>query len=916
MKIFKSKKLIQKIIISMFLLILVFNLVMPSVVYGEDQTSYGKAVSIKEFIEKSKDKEATEKKIRELEEMTDAPDEEWNAFIEKINDDQKNSYVEDGEHYRSYSSGVYQNIANENETSSQNPGNDGKIEKFEKTSSVSDIVGGVLLNPLVDLICALGDSVINLVQSALDQELGVTEFFNTEGHAFMVDADEYLDSEGRPKEKYVTKKYNSSTSNGETKTFGEVIEVNSDDFDKGWLNTRQMYQIPTVTYSPEEIFSGRVPALDINFISPTKDTTTSSEGDVTTTNVLHTVIAQWYVTLRNIAIIGLQVILVYVGIRMVTSSIAAEKAKYKQLFVDWLIGLCLIFVLHYLMLFILNLTSMICQAISPDSMSVAINVTGNGSIPSASFTTNLLGEVRFLTQYSRLITKITYTILYIFLVYYTVFFTFVYLKRLILMAFLTVIAPLVALTYPIDKMNDGSAQAFNAWLKEYIYNALIQPFHLILYMVLLNSAADLVKVNFIYAIAALWFITKAEGLLRQIFGFNKAPSLGNTMGGFAGGMLASNLLKRGKGSSAKKGNGSGGNGAEDGNKKVRFNKKASVAEIGELAGLSPVDAEENKDNDKENNITDERDRLKTEDSNTQPTEQLNRLNPEGTDDNTQKTASEKFREEMKNVKNRANNWANNHGGWGKVGKRALKGAVKTGMRFTSAGAGIVTGAIAGAATGKGVTGMLTGATAGGKLGSMAGSKAADMTINAAGAVTGGSKRIFEAMDTGSMAPILGGTALGRELDLANGNTRYQDAEEIRAFKNDDANLQYIKDMLTAKNNGEVPSMREVKKQMEEYNTYLEKGMRDIQTITKADKIANSYDGLSKEQVAQIAMVGKDKGITKDNLSERNIKDTTRNLNQDFRNANFDKATSDKLTKQSIDVLKALNGVANDLQKKK
>ena len=199
---------------------------------------------------------------------------------------------------------------------------------------------------------------------------------------------------------------------------------------------------------------------------------------------------------------------------------------------------------------------------------------------------------------------------------------------------------------------------------------------------------------------------------------------------------------------------------------------------------------------------------------------------------------------------------------------------------------------------------------------MAGSKAADMTINAAGAVTGGSKRIFEAMDTGSMAPILGGTALGRELDLANGNTRYQDAEEIRAFKNDDANLQYIKDMLTAKNNGEVPSMREVKKQMEEYNTYLEKGMRDIQTITKADKIANSYDGLSKEQVAQIAMVGKDKGITKDNLSERNIKDTTRNLNQDFRNANFDKATSDKLTKQSIDVLKALNGVANDLQKKK
>ena len=40
------------------------------------------------------------------------------------------------------------------------------------------------------------------------------------------------------------------------------------------------------------------------------------------------------------------------------------------------------------------------------------------------------------------------------------------------MAFLTIIAPLVALTYPIDKINDGKAQAFNMWFKEYIFNLL------------------------------------------------------------------------------------------------------------------------------------------------------------------------------------------------------------------------------------------------------------------------------------------------------------------------------------------------------------------------------------------------------------------------------------------------------------
>ena len=72
-------------------------------------------------------------------------------------------------------------------------------------------------------------------------------------------------------------------------------------------------------------------------------------------------------------------------------------------------------------------------------------------------------------------------IMYLIIVGYTVTFTIVYLKRLLTMAFLTLIAPAVALTYPIDKMNDGQTQAFNSWLKEYIFNALIQPFHLIIY---------------------------------------------------------------------------------------------------------------------------------------------------------------------------------------------------------------------------------------------------------------------------------------------------------------------------------------------------------------------------------------------------------------------------------------------------
>ena len=46
------------------------------------------------------------------------------------------------------------------------------------------------------------------------------------------------------------------------------------------------------------------------------------------------------------------------------------------------------------------------------------------------------------------------------------------------------------LEYPIDKM-DGQATGFNMWLKEYIFNALLQPMHYILYYILISSSLSL-----------------------------------------------------------------------------------------------------------------------------------------------------------------------------------------------------------------------------------------------------------------------------------------------------------------------------------------------------------------------------------------------------------------------------------------
>ena len=113
-----------------------------------------------------------------------------------------------------------------------------------------------------------------------------------------------------------------------------------------WIKSgKDNYSIPVIKYGPEAIFENEVPALDANFINPTK-WGDKVQNDRSIAIQLQKTISSWYNALRNLVIVGLLSILVYVGIRMMITSVASDKAKYKQMFMDWLIALCLVFFLH------------------------------------------------------------------------------------------------------------------------------------------------------------------------------------------------------------------------------------------------------------------------------------------------------------------------------------------------------------------------------------------------------------------------------------------------------------------------------------------------------------------------------------------------------------------------------------------
>jgi len=204
------------------------------------------------------------------------------------------------------------------------------------------------------------------------------------------------------------------------------------------------------------------------------------------------------------------------------------------------------------------------------------------------FSSNFTGVARMKADYQGGTLKIGYSILYIALTVYTVYFAFVYLKRLLMLAFFTMIAPLVALTYPLDKIKDGKAQAFNYWFKEYMFYALLQPMHMLLYTVFVSSALSVAANNLLYAIVALAFIVPAEKIVKQMFGIKGNTE--STLGGFAGGALASqafNMLRKGPSAPKKGGDG------PKGEKGVRFTNPNKANAMDTLAGDAMENGVEN-----------------------------------------------------------------------------------------------------------------------------------------------------------------------------------------------------------------------------------------------------------------------------------------------------------------------------------
>lgn len=251
-------------------------------------------------------------------------------------------------------------------------------------------------------------------------------------------------------------------------------------------------------FTIEKAVLGKVPIFDINFFDVT------TEDSEVSSNIKQSV-ASWYQIMYRLAQILSILVLIYIGIRMAMASNPEDKVNYKKMFKNWIVGFALLFLLHYGIVIILKLNSFLISLI-PDSLL------------SKNYENQIVGKMIDVWDSKESIWSILlYFLTYVIMVGYEIYFFLKYFKRLLTMGFLVIISPLITVTYAIDKVDDGKAQAYTTWISLFMSNTFMQAVHALMYAIFVFSASSIAEKAPMIAIIFFIGILKGEEIFKKLF---------------------------------------------------------------------------------------------------------------------------------------------------------------------------------------------------------------------------------------------------------------------------------------------------------------------------------------------------------------------------------------------------------------
>ncbi len=275
---------------------------------------------------------------------------------------------------------------------------------------------------------------------------------------------------------------------------------------ESWINDLMEWITgETASLTIEKLVNNKVPMLDVNFF----DFSTAGGVKIEKDSVMYVIrenIAMCYYIIRTISLVGLLLVLLYLGVRMAFASVAEQKAKYKEMLTSWVVSFLIVFFIHYFMIIILKLNSALIDL---------INATLAGGEES------LYDSVRASAYAIQASVGWPALIMYVALVVLLVKFLVSYFKRFLVVGILTFMAPILGVLYAIDKIKDNKSQSLSNWVKEYSFNVLIQSVHALLYTLFVSLALNVLGASIrsgAISILLISFMLVAEGIFKKIFG--------------------------------------------------------------------------------------------------------------------------------------------------------------------------------------------------------------------------------------------------------------------------------------------------------------------------------------------------------------------------------------------------------------
>lgn len=306
----------------------------------------------------------------------------------------------------------------------------------------------------------------------------------------------------------------------------------------------------------EKIIFNRVDALNANFFDRLPNASTS-----TASKIVRDAINYWYDFLGKVVIVIYLMLLVVIGIAMMLDN-PQKKAKARDLFKKWTIGIAIFYFFPYAIRYAFEINNTLVSLVenqfggttielggyigsvsdlrgedleyrSPEYVSASTYVLKMGTEEATLAYISRLEDYRDKGDTLRIMRALVgisgrfiYVILWFMMIWQLLVFLYIYYKRYLMIAFLLAVFPITLVQYMIGNIASGKQSAISSWCKEFFINVFLQSIHAVIYGiisgVIMSQIVAAVRngnpynINWFLMLCAINFIFTGERILRNI----------------------------------------------------------------------------------------------------------------------------------------------------------------------------------------------------------------------------------------------------------------------------------------------------------------------------------------------------------------------------------------------------------------